>query len=94
MSAREFLTVPGGLWRRDPVLNGCREDSIAVFKIIAEASDAEWRIEVSPKAHAFSVRQCILHPERFRRWSEERIDRALAELRARGCLLPCYLGRP
>lgn len=85
--ARPYHTVPGPVWRRDPSLNGCREDSIAVFHIIAEASDRDWKIEVSPKNHAFSVRQCFSDPERFRRWSEERIDRAIAELRARGCLL-------
>jgi hypothetical protein len=86
--ARPFITAPCAVWRRDPALNGSREDSITLFKEIALASDREWRIEVSPEAHAFSVRQlCFLCPERFRRWSEDRIDRALAELRARGCLI-------
>lgn len=84
--ARPFITVPGSLWLRDPVLNGCSEDAIAMFHIIAESSDRDWRIEVSPENHAFSVRQCIRDPKRFRRWSEERINRCLAELRARGCL--------
>jgi hypothetical protein len=87
MSERPYFTCPGGVWLRDPALNGCQEDSIALFKIICEASNRDWRIEVSPVSHAFSVRQCIKDPNRFRRWSEERINRCLAELRARGCLL-------
>jgi hypothetical protein len=87
VSERPFYTVPGGLWLRDPALNGCSEDAIAIFHIISESSNKDWRIEVSPVNHAFSVRQCIRDPTRFRRWSEERIDRCLAELRARGCLL-------
>lgn len=87
MSERPYFTCPGGVWLRDPALNGCSEDSIALFKIVCEASNRDWRVEVSPVSHAFSVRQCIKDPNRFRRWSEERIDRCLAELRARGCLL-------
>lgn len=84
--AREFFTCPGGLWLRDPVLNGCTEDAIAIFKTICESSNAEWRIEVSPTNHAFSVRQCFKDPERFRRWSEQRIRPALDQLRARGLI--------
>lgn len=87
MSERPFYTCPGAVWLRDPVLNGCSEDAIAIFKIVCEASNRDWRIEVSPVNHAFSVRQCIKDPNRFRRWSEERINRGLGELRARGCLL-------
>ena len=87
MSERPFFTCPGAVWLRDPVLNGCTEDAIAIFKIICEASNRDWRIEVSPSNHAFSVRQSIKDPRRFRRWSEERINRSLGELRARGCLL-------
>jgi hypothetical protein len=86
MSERPFYTCPGAVWLRDPVLNGCSEDAIAIFKIVCEASNRDWRIEVSPVNHAFSVRQCIKDPNRFRRWSEERINRSLGELRARGCL--------
>lgn len=87
MSARAFFTAPGEVWLRDAGLNGCTEDGIAIFQVICQSSDRDWRLEVSPDNHAFSVRQCLKAPNRFRRWSEERIHRALCELRARGCLL-------
>ena len=87
MSERPFITVPCDAWLRDAALNGCAEDAISLFKVIAENTDRDWRLRVAAGNHAFSVRQCFKDPDRFRRWSEERIDRCLAELRARGCLL-------
>lgn len=83
---REFICVPVRKWKLNAVLQRSSEDAIAIFKEIAEETDAEWRMQVVAGQHAFSVRQCFKVPERFRRWTEQRIDRALGELRARGCL--------
>ncbi len=86
MSERPFFTCPGGVWLRDAALQECTESAISLFEIVVKCTNSDWRIEVTGD-HAFAVRQCIRNKTRYRRWSEERIHTALAELRARGCLL-------